>query len=51
MSRDRGCNLYVGRISDRVSTGELERLFARYGRIRDIHIKSDFGFVLFDGVC
>jgi hypothetical protein len=39
-SRDERCNVYVAKISDRVSTRELEDLFARYGRIRDIHIKS-----------
>lgn len=59
-------NLYVAKISDRVSTRELESLFGKvillffcislrpsfllsqYGPIRDIHIKSDFGFVLFE---
>ena len=39
---------YVARISDRVSTRELEDLFSKYGRIRDIHIKSDFGFILYE---
>lgn len=48
MSRDRGCNLYVSKISSRVSIGEIERLFSKYGRIRDIHLKSDYGFILFE---
>lgn len=54
-SRDRGsrsrggeCNVYVAKISSGVSTRELDRLFSKYGRVRDMNIKSDYGFVLYD---
>ncbi|VVB06021.1 unnamed protein product [Arabis nemorensis] len=39
--------LYVGRLSSRTRTRDLERLFGRYGRIRDVDMKRDYAFVEF----
>ncbi|CAN8284921.1 unnamed protein product [Cochlearia groenlandica] len=37
--------LYVGRLSTRTRTRDLERLFNRYGRVRDVDMKRDYAFV------
>ncbi|CAA7042186.1 unnamed protein product [Microthlaspi erraticum] len=39
--------LYVGRLSSRTRTRDLERLFNRYGRVRDVDMKRDYAFVEF----
>ncbi|EXB23437.1 Serine/arginine-rich splicing factor 7 [Morus notabilis] len=39
--------LYVGRLSSRTRSRDLERLFSRYGRVRDVDMKRDFAFVEF----
>ncbi|KAI4349240.1 hypothetical protein L6164_009855 [Bauhinia variegata] len=39
--------LYVGRLSSRTRSRDLERVFSRYGRIRDVDMKHDFAFVEF----
>ncbi|KAI4300190.1 hypothetical protein L6164_033593 [Bauhinia variegata] len=39
--------LYVGRLSSRTRSRDLERIFSRYGRIRDVDMKNDFAFVEF----
>ncbi|XP_002277105.1 serine/arginine-rich splicing factor RS2Z32 isoform X1 [Vitis vinifera] len=39
--------LYVGRLSSRTRTRDLESLFSRYGRVRDVDMKHDFAFVEF----
>ncbi|KAK2984005.1 hypothetical protein RJ640_024219 [Escallonia rubra] len=39
--------LYVGRLSSRTRSRELEHLFSRYGRVRDVDMKHDFAFVEF----
>nr|CAD1828759.1 unnamed protein product [Ananas comosus var. bracteatus] len=39
--------LYVGRISSRTRTRDLEHLFSRYGRVREVDLKHDFAFVEF----
>ncbi|EOA25961.1 hypothetical protein CARUB_v10019350mg [Capsella rubella] len=39
--------LYVGRLSSRTRTRDLERLFSRYGRVRDVDMKRDYAFVEF----
>ncbi|CAH2064222.1 unnamed protein product [Thlaspi arvense] len=39
--------LYVGRLSSRTRTRDLERLFSRYGRLRDVDMKRDYAFVEF----
>ncbi|XP_020597309.1 serine/arginine-rich splicing factor RS2Z32-like [Phalaenopsis equestris] len=46
---DRHANtrLYVGRLSSRVRSRDLEDLFSRYGRVRDVDLKYDYAFVEF----
>ncbi|KAJ7972487.1 putative Arginine/serine-rich splicing factor [Quillaja saponaria] len=39
--------LYVGHLSSRTRSRDLERLFSRYGRIRDVDMKHNFAFVEF----
>ncbi|KAL6011176.1 hypothetical protein ACLOJK_001620 [Asimina triloba] len=39
--------LYVGRLSSRTRTRDLEDLFSRYGRVRDVDLKHDFAFIEF----
>ncbi|KAA8534295.1 hypothetical protein F0562_031812 [Nyssa sinensis] len=39
--------LYVGRLSSRTRSRDLEDLFSRYGRVRDVDMKRDFAFVEF----
>ncbi|KAI5076152.1 hypothetical protein GOP47_0008217, partial [Adiantum capillus-veneris] len=39
--------LYVGHISSRTRTRDLEALFGKYGRVRDVDMKQDFAFVNF----
>eukprot|EP00744_Colponema_vietnamica_P012915 GILI01018121.1.p1 GENE.GILI01018121.1~~GILI01018121.1.p1 ORF type:complete len:239 (+),score=38.94 GILI01018121.1:43-717(+) len=40
--------VYVGKVSSRVRTRDLDDLFGRYGKILDIDIKGDFAFIEFD---
>ncbi|KAI4382859.1 hypothetical protein MLD38_008767 [Melastoma candidum] len=39
--------LYVGHLSSRTRTRDLEDLFARYGRVRAVDMKRDYAFVEF----
>ncbi|TVU17361.1 hypothetical protein EJB05_33390, partial [Eragrostis curvula] len=39
--------LYVGQISPRIRTEDLEDLFGKYGRVQHVDLKRDFGFVEF----
>ncbi|XP_015698985.1 serine/arginine-rich splicing factor RS2Z33-like [Oryza brachyantha] len=39
--------LYVGRLSQRTRREDLENLFSRYGRVRHVNLKHDYGFVEF----
>nr|ACU24121.1 unknown [Glycine max] len=39
--------LYVGRLSSRTRSRDLERVFSRYGRVRGVDMKNDFAFVEF----
>ncbi|XP_076900096.1 serine/arginine-rich splicing factor RS2Z33-like [Bidens hawaiensis] len=39
--------LYVGHLSSRTRSRDLEDIFSRYGRIRDVDMKRDFAFVEF----
>ena len=48
--RDRRDNLsrtrlFVGHLSRHARTRDIEYLFEKYGRIRDMHLKNDFGFI------
>ncbi|CAK9858831.1 unnamed protein product [Sphagnum jensenii] len=47
--RDRGgpTRLYVGRLTSRIRSRDLEDLFTKYGRVRDVDMKHDFAFVEF----
>jgi hypothetical protein len=38
--------VYVGRLARDARTRDVERLFSKYGRIRDIDLKPDYGFVV-----
>ncbi|GLT47867.1 hypothetical protein SLA2020_215260 [Shorea laevis] len=39
--------LYVGHLSSRTRSRDLEHIFSRYGRIRDVDMKHDYAFVEF----
>ncbi|KAK4746903.1 hypothetical protein SAY87_025940 [Trapa incisa] len=39
--------LYVGHLSPRIRSRDLEDIFSRYGRIRDVDMKRDYAFVEF----
>ena len=43
-----GFSVYIGGISDRVRTGDIEDFFHGYGRILDIILKNKYGFVEFE---
>ncbi|CAA6654881.1 unnamed protein product [Spirodela intermedia] len=40
-----GTRLYVGRLSSRTRSRDLEDIFSRYGRIRDVDLKHNFAFI------
>ncbi|XVE75287.1 hypothetical protein DITRI_Ditri12bG0082800 [Diplodiscus trichospermus] len=42
-----GTRLYVGHLSSRTRSRDLEDVFSRYGRIRDVDMKRDYAFVEF----
>ncbi|XP_062180958.1 serine/arginine-rich splicing factor RS2Z33-like [Phragmites australis] len=44
---DGNTKLYVGKISPHTRTHDLVALFSRYGRVRHVNLKGDFGFVEF----
>ncbi|XP_015088532.1 serine/arginine-rich splicing factor RS2Z33-like isoform X1 [Solanum pennellii] len=39
--------LYVGHLSSRTRSRDLERAFSKYGRVRDVDMKHDYAFVEF----
>uniref|UniRef100_A0A0D9ZUL9 Uncharacterized protein n=1 Tax=Oryza glumipatula TaxID=40148 RepID=A0A0D9ZUL9_9ORYZ len=45
--RGRNSRLYVGHISLRTRAEDLENLFSRYGRVRFVDLKNEYGFVEF----
>ncbi|GMI80648.1 hypothetical protein HRI_001734100 [Hibiscus trionum] len=45
--RSSGTRLYVGHLSSRTRSRDLEDMFSRYGRIRDVDMKRDYAFVEF----
>ncbi|KAG4202515.1 hypothetical protein ERO13_A05G343100v2 [Gossypium hirsutum] len=45
--RGSGTRLYVGHLSSRTRSRDLEDMFSRYGRIRDVDMKRDYAFVEF----
>nr|GMC65581.1 serine/arginine-rich splicing factor RS2Z32-like isoform X1 [Ipomoea batatas]GMD86126.1 serine/arginine-rich splicing factor RS2Z32-like isoform X1 [Ipomoea batatas] len=40
-----GSRLYVGHLSSRTRSRDLEDIFAKYGRVRDVDMKRDYAFV------
>ena len=46
MSRS-GTKIYVGHISERTRTRDIEHIFGRYGKIKDLDIKSRFAFITY----
>ncbi|KAK4481023.1 hypothetical protein RD792_011891 [Penstemon davidsonii] len=42
-----GSRLYVGHLSSRTRSRDLEHIFSRYGRVRDVDMKRDYAFVEF----
>lgn len=44
----RGCRIYVGNLPKDCREKDLERKFGDFGRIRDILVKTGYGFVEFD---
>ena len=38
--------VYIGRLSSRASERDVEHFFRGYGKIRDVVIKSGFGFIV-----
>ena len=42
--------IYVGRVSRRTSLRDLEHVFGKFGRIRDIDVKHDYAFIEYDDV-
>uniref|UniRef100_A0A0E0KYU6 RRM domain-containing protein n=1 Tax=Oryza punctata TaxID=4537 RepID=A0A0E0KYU6_ORYPU len=45
--RGRNSRLYVGHLSPRTRAEDLENLFSRYGRVRFVDLKNEYGFVEF----
>ncbi|XP_040570202.1 serine-arginine protein 55 [Lepeophtheirus salmonis] len=43
-----GSRVYVGNLPENVRERDVEKLFKEYGRIREVVIKSGYGFVEFD---
>jgi arginine/serine-rich splicing factor 4/5/6 len=39
--------VYIGHLARDARTSDLERLFKGYGEIREVNVKSGFGFVEF----
>ncbi|CAL4895980.1 unnamed protein product [Urochloa decumbens] len=42
-----GTRLYVGRLASRTRSRDLEHVFSRYGRIREVELKRDYAFIEF----
>merc|ERR1712158_58000 len=43
-----GFSVYIGGISDRVRTGDVEDFLKGYGKILDISLKNKYGFIEFE---
>ena len=43
-----GTRVFVGRLSHRARESDVERFFRDVGKVRDIHLKTGYGFVEFD---
>ncbi len=42
----RNPQIYVGGISRRIREDDLEKAFAKYGKIRDISLKGKYAFIV-----
>ncbi|KAE8711082.1 Serine/arginine-rich splicing factor RS2Z32 [Hibiscus syriacus] len=42
-----GTRLYVGHLSSRTRSRDLDDMFSRYGRVRDVDMKRDYAFIEF----
>lgn len=46
MSSSRNPQIYVGGVGRRTRTEDLEKLFSKYGKIRDLSIKGKYAFIV-----
>ena len=46
MSSSRNPQIYVGGLSRRTRTEDLDKTFSKYGKIRDISIKGKYAFIV-----
>lgn len=46
MSSSKNPQIYVGGISRRTRTDDLEKAFSKYGKIRDVSIKGKYAFIV-----
>jgi RNA recognition motif-containing protein len=46
MSSHKNPQVYVGRLPRRTRADDLEREFSRFGQIKDIVVKSGYGFIV-----
>jgi splicing factor, arginine/serine-rich 7 len=45
-SSSKNPQIYVGGISRRTRTDDLEKAFSKYGKIRDVSIKGKYAFIV-----
>jgi len=46
VAAEMSARLYIGRLSDSARDRDVERFFKGYGRIREIVLKSGYGFIV-----
>lgn len=51
MSSSKNPQVYIGGLSRRTRTDDLEKAFGKYGKIRDISIKGKYAFVVSHFAC
>jgi len=44
--RDRGAQIYIGHLSQRVEEKDLEREFKEFGDIKNVSVKKGYGFIV-----
>jgi arginine/serine-rich splicing factor 7 len=50
-SSSRNPQIYVGGLSRRTRTEDLEKAFGKYGKIREVSIKGKYAFVVSRRMC
>ena len=45
-----GTRVFIGNVSDSVRERDIKRFFKSFGTLRDIVLKSGYGFVEFDDI-